>query len=175
MDELKRKSVEAFKQADKFPVIAVLENVRSAYNVGSVLRTADAFLLEAVYTTGYTPFPPHKQVAKTALGAEETVSSRHFASAADAIAQLKREGFAVYAIEQVKNSILLQEFEVKEEDKIAFVFGNEVTGVEQDTILLCDGCIEIPQMGTKHSLNIATAAGIVLWECVKQQMNILHK
>ena len=175
MDELKRKSVEAFKQSDKFPVIAVLENVRSAYNVGSVLRTADAFLLEAVYTTGYTPFPPHKQVAKTALGAEETVSSRHFASAADAIAQLKREGFAVYAIEQVKNSILLQEFEVKEEDKIALVFGNEVTGVEQDTILLCNGCIEIPQMGTKHSLNIATAAGIVLWECVKQQMNILHK
>ncbi len=175
MDELERKSVEEFKQSNKFPVVAVLENVRSAYNVGSVLRTADAFLLEAVYTTGYTPFPPHKQIAKTSLGAEETVSSRHFSSAADAIAQLKSENFLVYAIEQVKNSILLQDFEVKERDKIALVFGNEVTGVEQDTILLCDGCIEIPQMGMKHSLNIATAAGIVLWECVKQQITILHQ
>lgn len=175
MDELERKSAEEFRQSEKFPVIAVLENVRSAYNVGSVLRTADAFLLEAVYTTGYTAHPPHKQITKTALGADETVASRHFTSAADAIAQLKSDGFAVYAIEQVKDSILLQEFGVKEEDKVALIFGNEVTGVEQDTILLCDGCIEIPQMGMKHSLNISTAAGIVLWECVKQKMNVLNQ
>ncbi len=175
MDELERKTAEEFRQSNKFPVIAVLENVRSAYNVGSVLRTADAFLLQAVYTTGYTAHPPHRQITKTALGADETVSSRHFASAADAIVQLKSEGFSVYAIEQVKNSILLQDFKVKEEDRIALIFGNEVTGVEQDTIALCDGCIEIPQMGTKHSLNIATAAGIMLWECVKQQITILHK
>ena len=174
MDELERKSAEEFRLSHKFPVVAVLENVRSAYNVGSVLRTADAFLLQAVYTTGYTAHPPHKQITKTALGADETVTSQHFASAADAIVQLKGENFAVYAIEQVQNSILLQEFEVKEGDKIALIFGNEVTGVEQDTILRCDGCIEIPQMGMKHSLNIATAAGIVLWECIKQQMNVLH-
>ena len=175
MGELERKSVEEFRQSDKFPVIAVLENVRSAYNVGSVLRTADAFLLQAVYTTGYTAHPPHKQITKTALGADETVFSKHFINAKDAIAELKENGFAVYAIEQVKGSILLQEFEVKEEDKIALMFGNEVTGVEQETILLCDGCIEIPQMGMKHSLNIATAAGIVLWECIKQQLTILSK
>ncbi len=175
MTELDRKSVEEFRQSDKLPVIAVLENVRSAYNVGSVLRTADAFLLQAVYTTGYTAHPPHKQISKTALGADETVASKHFTNAAEAIARLKSEGFWVYAIEQVKNSIPLQHFEVNEDDKIALLFGNEVTGVEQETILLCDGCIEIPQMGTKHSLNIATAAGIVLWECVKQQMNALSK
>ena len=175
MDELERKSVEEFRQSDKIPVVALLENVRSAYNVGSVLRTADAFLLQAVYTTGYTAHPPHKQITKTALGADETVTSKHFIIAAEAIAELKNEGFAVYAIEQVKDSIPLQQFEVNEGDKVAVVFGNEVTGVEQETILLCDGCIEIPQMGMKHSLNIATAAGIVLWECAKQQLTILLK
>lgn len=175
MDELERKSVEEFRQSQKFSVIAVLENVRSAYNVGSVLRTADAFLLQAVYTVGYTPYPPHKQITKTALGADETVTSKHFTNAEEAIAELKSDGFSVYAIEQVKDSILLQNFEVNEDDKIALLFGNEVTGVEPDTLLLCDGCIEIPQMGMKHSLNIATAAGIVLWECVKQQMSALTK
>ena len=175
MDELERKSVEEFRQSEKFPVIAVLENVRSAFNVGSVLRTADAFLLQAVYTTGYTAHPPHKQITKTALGADETVISKHFMNAGEAIAELKKDGFMVYAIEQVKDSILLQEFEVKEDDKVALIFGNEVTGVEQETILLCDGCIEIPQMGMKHSLNISTAAGIVLWECVKQQISVVSK
>jgi len=175
MDELERKSVDEFKQSEKAPVIAVLENVRSAYNVGSVLRTADAFLLEAVYTTGYTAHPPHKQISKTALGADETVSSIHFATATEAIAYLRSEGFAVYAIEQVKDSIPLQQFEITEGEKIALVFGNEVTGVEQETILLCDGCIEIPQLGMKHSLNISVAAGIALWECVKQQLPVLSK
>ncbi len=175
MDELERKSVEEFRQSDKVPVVAVLENVRSAYNVGSVLRTADAFLLQAVYTTGYTAHPPHKQISKTALGADETVTSKHFANAAEAILELKSEGFSVYAIEQVKDSILLQDFVVNEGDKTAFIFGNEVTGVEQETILLCDGCIEIPQLGMKHSLNIATAAGIVLWECAKQHLTVLSK
>ena len=168
MNELERKTVAQFRQSEKFSIIAVLENVRSAYNVGSVLRTADAFLLEAVYTTGYTGHPPHKQIAKTALGADETVTSKHFANAAEAITELQQNGYLVFAIEQVQNSIPLQEFEISNENKVAFIFGNEVTGVEQETILLCDGCIEIPQMGTKHSLNIATAAGIVLWECVRQ-------
>ncbi len=175
MSELERKTVAEFRQSDKFSIIAVLENVRSAYNVGSVLRTADAFLLQAIYTTGYTAHPPHKQIAKTALGADETVTSKHFINATEAITELKTKGFAVYAIEQVKNSIPLQQFDVDEDDKIAFIFGNEVSGVEQETILLCDGCIEIPQMGMKHSLNIATAAGIVLWECVKQKINGLIK
>ena len=174
MDELERKSVAEFKQSHKAPVIAVLENVRSAYNVGSVLRTADAFLLQAVYTTGYTAHPPHKQISKTALGADETVFSKHFTTAAEAIAELKSEGYLIYAVEQVKDSIRLNRFEVADE-KIAFVFGNEVTGVEQQTILLCAGCIEIPQAGTKHSLNIAVAAGIVLWECVKQNHMILSQ
>lgn len=164
MAELERKTVDEFKQSEKAPVIAVLENVRSAYNVGSVLRTADAFLLQAVYTTGYTAHPPHRQIQKTALGADETVTSKHFENAADAIAALKADGFAIYAIEQAENSISLQHFQSTPNDKIAVVFGNEVTGVEQSTILLCDGCIEIPQLGMKHSLNISVAAGIVLWK-----------
>ena len=164
MDELGRKTVEEFKQSEKASVIAVLENVRSAYNVGSVLRTADAFLLQAVYTTGYTAHPPHRQIQKTALGADETVTSKHFADAAAAINELRTEGFTIYAIEQAEQSIALQHFAAAPDDKIAVVFGNEVTGVEQSTILLCDGCIEIPQLGMKHSLNIATAAGIVLWK-----------
>jgi len=164
MEELDRKTVEEFKQSEKAPVIAVLENVRSAYNVGSVLRTADAFLLKAVYTTGYTAHPPHRQIQKTALGADETVTTKHFDDAAEAIAALRVEGYTIYAIEQAENSVSLQHLQTTSSDKIAVIFGNEVTGVEQSTILLCDGCIEIPQLGMKHSLNISVAAGIVLWK-----------
>ena len=167
MDELNRKSVQEFKESEKIPVIAVLENVRSAYNVGSVLRTADAFLLEAVYTTGYTAHPPHKEISKTALGADESVNSRHFKEAAEAIAELREQGYKVLAIEQTENSHQLHQFTLAEGEKLAVVFGNEVTGVDQATILLCDGCIEIPQLGMKHSLNISVAAGIVLWEVAK--------
>ena len=170
MDELNRKSVQEFKESPKIPVIAVLENVRSAYNVGSVLRTADAFLLEAVYTTGYTAHPPHKEISKTALGADESVTSKHFANAADAITDLKRQGYKVLAIEQAEKSHQLNEFTMAEGEKLAVVFGNEVSGVEQSTILLCDGCIEIPQLGMKHSLNISVAAGIVLWEIVRTRI-----
>ncbi|MFT3934258.1 MAG: RNA methyltransferase [Chitinophagaceae bacterium] len=170
MDELNRKSVQEFKEAEKIPVIAVLENVRSAYNVGSVLRTADAFLLEAVYTTGYTAHPPHKQISKTALGADESVTSRHFADGAEAVAALKADGYKVLAVEQAEDSHLLHQFELAEGEKLAVVFGNEVTGVEQSTIQLCDGCIEIPQLGMKHSLNISVAAGIVLWEMVRTRI-----
>ncbi len=170
MDELNRKSVEEFKQSDKTPVIAVLENIRSAYNVGSVFRTADAFLLEAIYITGYTAIPPHKEIKKTALGAEESVIWKHFANAGEAIDELKTNGYKVYAIEQAVNSHQLQLLEFKNEDKIAVIFGNEVTGVEQSTIEQCDGCIEIPQLGMKHSLNIATAAGVVLWEIVRSRL-----
>lgn len=170
MDELNRKSVEEFKSSKKTPVIAVLENIRSAYNVGSVFRTADAFLLQAIYITGYTCTPPHKEIKKTALGAEGTVEWKHFANATEAIKSLKENGFTVYAIEQAMNSQQLQTLQIKNNEKIAVIFGNEVTGVEQDTILQCDGCIEIPQQGMKHSLNIATAAGIVLWEIVRKIM-----
>lgn len=171
MDELNRKSVEEFKSSQKIPVIAVLENIRSAYNVGSVFRTADAFLLESIYITGYTCIPPHKEIKKTALGAEETVDWKHFPNAAEAIKNLKEAGYKVYAIEQAMNSLLLQKVDFKTDEKIAVIFGNEVTGVEQDTILQCDGCIEIPQLGMKHSLNIATAAGVVLWEIVRGRIS----
>ncbi len=171
MDDLNRISPEEFKQTDKTPVIAVLENIRSAYNVGSVFRTADAFLLEAIYITGYTCTPPHKEIKKTALGAEDTVEWKHFANAAEAIAQLKANGYKVYAVEQVVNSLMLHQVAFTSTEKVAVVFGNEVSGVELETIKLCDGCIEIPQFGTKHSLNIATAAGVVLWEIVRDRIN----
>ena len=171
MVELGRKSVDEFRQSDKIPIVAVLENIRSAYNVGSVFRTADAFLIEAIYITGYSAKPPHKEIKKTALGAEETVTWKHFKNAADAIAELREKGFTIYAIEQVEGSVLLNKMK-DGAGKIAVVFGNEVTGVEQSTIRLCDGCIEIPQLGMKHSLNISTAAGVVLWELVRKRMEI---
>jgi tRNA G18 (ribose-2'-O)-methylase SpoU len=162
--------VEEFKRSEKTPVIAVLENIRSAYNVGSVFRTADAFLLEAIYITGYTCTPPHKEIKKTALGAEETVHWQHFPDAAAAIALLKENGYKVYAVEQAANSIALEKLDLNNTEKVAFIFGNEVTGVEQATIEQSDGCIEIPQLGMKHSLNIATAAGVVLWEVVRNRI-----
>lgn len=170
MEALNRKSVEEFKRSTKTPVIAVLENIRSAYNVGSVFRTADAFLLQAIYLTGYTCKPPHKEIRKTALGAEDTVEWKAFANAEEAIAHLRWQGYKVYAVEQVRNSLSLEKLCFDDQQKIAVIFGNEVTGVELDTIAQCDGCIEIPQLGTKHSLNIATAAGVVLWEIVRTRM-----
>ena len=169
MEELRRKSVEEFKESEKIPVVVVLENIRSAYNVGSVFRTADAFLLEGIYICGYSAFPPHKEIKKTALGAEETVQWKHFRTAAEAISDLREAGYAVYAVEQVQESTLLHQF-APQQGKLAVVFGNEVSGVEQATIALCDGCIEIPQLGMKHSLNIAVAAGVVLWELVRSRL-----
>lgn len=170
MAELGRKSVEEFRQSDKIPVIVVLENIRSAYNVGSVFRTSDAFLIQAIYIIGYSAKPPHKEIKKTALGAEETVTWKYFKTSTEAIAALKAEGFAVYAVEQAEGSHLLHTVQLEPDEKIAIVFGNEVTGVEQSTISLCEGCIEIPQLGMKHSLNIATAAGVVLWELVRSRL-----
>ncbi len=165
-----RKSVEEFKKTDKTPIIVVLENIRSAYNVGSVFRTADAFLLQSIYLCGYCAKPPHKEIRKTALGAEETVEWKHFKTAAEAIEELKNKKYKVFAVEQAEGSYKLHAANFKQNEKVAVVFGNEVTGVEQSTINLCDGCIEIPQLGMKHSLNIATAAGIVLWELVRSWM-----
>jgi 23S rRNA (guanosine2251-2'-O)-methyltransferase len=170
MEELGRKSVEEFKQSAKTPVIVVLENIRSAYNVGSVFRTSDAFLIEAIYIVGYTSQPPHKEIKKTALGAEESVAWKHFATSAEAIAELRIQGYNVYAAEQAEGSFKLNAIGFEPDEKIAVIFGNEVAGVEQSTIALCDGCIEIPQLGMKHSLNIATAAGVVLWELVRQRV-----
>ena len=170
MEELGRKSVEEFKQADKIPIVVVLENIRSGYNVGSVFRTADAFLLKAIYICGYTAHPPHKEIRKTALGAEDTVEWKYFKKSSEAIEELKNEGYKIYAVEQALSSHLLQQLEFKKEERIAVIFGNEVTGVEQSTIELTDGCIEIPQLGMKHSLNIATAAGVVLWELVRSRI-----
>jgi len=169
MEELNRKSVEEFKESDKNKVIAVLENIRSAYNVGSVFRTADAFLIESIYITGYTAKPPHKEIAKTALGAQETVDWNYFHKTKEAIENLKKNGYKVYAVEQVTESISLEKIHDLPVEKIAFIFGNEVSGVEHDAISLCDGCVEIPQFGMKHSLNISVAAGIVLWEAVKNK------
>lgn len=170
MEELNRKSVEEFKRSEKIPVIAVLENIRSAYNVGSVFRTADAFLLEAIYICGYTAHPPHKEIKKTALGADETVRWRHFKNTDEAIEELKKEGYKIFAVEQASKSQKLHAMHFKSTEKIAVVFGNEVTGMEQTSIEQCDGCIEIPQLGMKHSLNISVAAGIVLWELVKPRI-----
>jgi tRNA G18 (ribose-2'-O)-methylase SpoU len=170
MEELGRKSVDEFKQSAKFPVIVVLENIRSAYNVGSVFRTSDAFLIEAIYIIGYSAKPPHKEIKKTALGAEETVTWKYFKTSIEAIADLKVNGYKVYAVEQAEGSYKLHSANFRQNEKVAVVFGNEVTGIEQSTIHLCDGCIEIPQLGMKHSLNIATAAGIVLWELIRSKM-----
>jgi tRNA G18 (ribose-2'-O)-methylase SpoU len=170
MEELGRKSVDEFKQADKNPIIVVLENIRSAYNVGSVFRTADAFLIEAIYIIGYSAKPPHKEIKKTALGAEDSVEWKYFKTTAEAIDELKRIKYKVYAVEQAENSYKLHAAGFKQNERIAVIFGNEVTGVEQSTIQLCEGCIEIPQFGMKHSLNIATAAGVVLWELVRNKL-----
>ncbi len=170
MSELNRKTPKEFKSSEKLPFVVVLENIRSAYNVGSVFRTADAFLLESIYICGYTAFPPHKEIKKTALGADETVNWQHSRDMPGVISELKGMGYRVYAIEQAENSIPLNQFSNKE--KIAIIFGNEVTGVEQSTIALCDGIIEIPQLGMKHSLNVSVAAGVVLWELVRER---LHK
>jgi len=175
MAELGRKSVEEFKASDKIPIIIVLENIRSAYNVGSVFRTSDAFLVEAIYIIGYSAKPPHKEIKKTALGAEETVNWKYFKTTAEAIEELRARGFNVYAAEQAEGSYKLNAIVFEPNEKIAVVLGNEVTGVEQSTIALCDGCLEIPQLGMKHSLNIATAAGVILWELVRSRMPLSPK
>lgn len=170
MDELNRKSVPEFRRSAKTPVVVVLDNIRSMHNVGSVFRTADAFLVKGIILCGYTPQPPHRDIHKTALGATETVEWKYFASTADAVRSLKEEGFAIFAVEQVENSIPLQEFtgrRTQQTQPLAVVLGNEVTGVGEEVLALCDGSIEIPQWGMKHSLNISIAAGIVLWELVR--------
>lgn len=173
MDELGRKSVAEFQQAGKLPIRVVLDNIRSMHNVGSVFRTADAFLLEGICLCGYTPQPPHRDIHKTALGATETVSWSHHSATLEAVLQLKQEGYQLWAIEQAEGSIGLQEFQqFNNPGKLAVIFGNEVTGVDAEVLKHCDGCIEIPQLGMKHSLNVSVAAGIVLWELVRKKINV---
>lgn len=162
--ELERKSIEDFKQAEKTPLIIVLDDIRSLHNIGSVFRTADAFLIEKIYLCGITATPPNKEIHKTALGATETVSWEYAKDVLEVIDNLQKENVAVMAIEQVENSISLQEFVPQNGQKYAFVFGNEVKGVSQQAIKKCEGTIEIPQLGTKHSLNISVSAGIVVWD-----------
>ena len=171
MNELNRKSVDDFKRSEKIPVVVILENIRSMHNVGSVFRTADAFLIEAIYICGYTARPPRKEIDKTALGATETVLWEYFSTTNEAVEVLKTNGFKLFAIEQVDKSVSLEKLTEINAEKIALIFGNEVSGVDQETILMCDGCIEIPQFGMKHSLNISVAAGIVLWEVVRNKLS----
>lgn len=170
MDELGRMSVDEFKQATKNPVMIVLDNIRSMHNTGSVFRTADAFLAEGICLCGYTPQPPHRDIHKTALGATETVDWMYFPTTLEAVQALKERGYRVYAVEQTEGSISLEKF-ISSDEKIAVIFGNEVEGVNAEVLPLCDGFIEIPQLGMKHSLNISVAAGIVLWEIIRGTIN----
>jgi 23S rRNA (guanosine2251-2'-O)-methyltransferase len=167
MDELGRKSVNEFRQSEKMPVVVVLDNIRSMHNVGSVFRTGDAFLIKGIYLCGYTPQPPHRDIHKTALGATETVDWRHFPGTTEAIRSLKAEGYTVIAVEQTEGSIRLHELAGAMTGPLAVVFGNEVTGVDAAALVLCDGSVEIPQWGMKHSLNVSVAAAIVLWELAR--------
>jgi len=164
MDELHRISVEEFKAADKLPLTVVLDNVRSQNNIGSVFRTSDAFRVERIFLCGICSTPPHRDIHKTALGAEESVAWSYHEETADCIRALKAEGYKIYAVEQVDDSIKLDALPDSLGDKVAVIFGNEVEGVQDELLPLCDGSIEIPQQGTKHSLNISCAAAIVLWE-----------
>jgi len=166
--ELERKSIEAFKESAKTLIIIILDDIRSLNNIGSVFRTADAFLIEKIYLCGITAIPPNKEIHKTALGATETVTWEYHNDVLEVITNLKKEAISVFAIEQVENAIFLQDFYVEKNKKYALVFGNEVYGVNQKAIEICDGTIEIPQLGTKHSLNISVSAGIVVWDLFKK-------
>jgi tRNA G18 (ribose-2'-O)-methylase SpoU len=175
MDELGRKTVADFKLADKKPLLVVMDNIRSMHNVGSVFRTADAFLISGICLCGFTPQPPHRDIHKTALGATESVDWLYYEQTSEAVLALKEQGYKVFAIEQTQGSISLENFKsyineksnIGSNNSLAFVFGNEVEGVSDEVLAICDGAVEIPQYGMKHSLNISVAAAIVLWEMVR--------
>ncbi len=170
--EMDRLTVEEFKQADKMPLVVVLDNVRSLYNVGAVFRSCDAFRVQAVYLCGITACPPHAEIHKTALGGEDSVDWRYFSDATEAVDHLHREGYYVYSVEQVEHSTKLQRLclDPSAHRGYAVILGNEVKGVQQQVVDRSDGCLEIPQLGTKHSLNVSTTAGIVVWEFARQLM-----
>lgn len=176
--EMNRMTTEEFHESEKTPLVVVLDHVRSLYNVGSVFRTADAFRLQRVCLCGITATPPNNEIHKTALGAEDSVDWQYFERTEDCVEALKREGFRVYAVEQCQGSTMLQNLDVNNVDKsvdnstgkFAVVLGNEVKGVQQSVVDQCDGCIEIPQFGTKHSMNVSVTAGMIIWEFAKQML-----
>ncbi len=169
--EMQRLSVDEFHEAKKLPLTVVLDDVRSLYNVGSVFRSSDAFRVDAVYLCGITATPPHPEIHKTALGGEDSVAWRYFNTATEAVQSLHDEGVTVYSIEQVEGSTKLQNLHLDTDKRYAVVFGNEVKGVHQEVVDMSDGCLEIPQFGTKHSLNVSVTAGMVIWEVAKQFIN----
>ncbi len=166
--ELNRLNKDAFKATPKTPLVIILDNVRSLHNVGSVFRTSDAFLVEHIYLCGITATPPHPEIHKTALGAEDTIEWSYSENTSDIVKKLKSEGYQVWAVEQAEQSASLETFQLENGKKYAVILGNEVHGVQQEVIFECHGCIEIPQFGTKHSLNVSVAAGIVIWELFKK-------
>ena len=167
---MQRLSVEEFKEAEKLPLVVVLDDVRSMHNVGSVFRTGDAFRIEAVYLCGITSTPPNAEIHKTALGAEDSVEWKYFSNAQELLIALKESGYEVYSIEQAHGSTMLQDFKPMPTQKYAVVLGNEVKGVHQEVIDVSDGCLEIPQFGTKHSMNVSVTAGIIIWHFAKNLM-----
>ncbi len=170
--ELNRISIAEFKQTRKTPFIVVLDNVRSLNNIGSIFRTSDALLIEAIYLCGFTATPPHKDIHKTALGATESVNWRYFNSTVDAITELRKKNVEIVSVEQTEGAISIIDFEILTDRKYAFIFGHEVKGVSQEVVNMSDNCIEIPQYGTKHSFNISVCAGIVLWDLFKKHCSI---
>lgn len=170
MQQLGRISVDEYKSSEKSPLIIIADNVRSMHNVGSIFRTSDAFLVEKIYLCGITPTPPHREIQKTALGATESVDWQYAENTLDVVNQLKKEGWTILALEQTTNSVMLDELKVEKGEKIAIVLGNEVEGVNQEVINLCNKAVEIPQFGTKHSFNVSVSCGIMLWQvylCLK--------
>ena len=168
MDELNRLSVEEFKESDKFPYILILDDIRSMNNIGSVFRTADAFKVEKIYLCGITATPPHREIQKTALGADETVGWEYIQDVLTLVKDLQKSGYKVAAVEQVEKSVSLLDFQPQNNEKYAFIFGNEVFGVNQAVLDQADFCLEIPQYGTKHSLNISVTAGVVAWDFISK-------
>ena len=166
--EMSRLSVEQFKAAEKLPLVVVLDNIRSLHNIGSVFRTADAFRLERIVLCGITACPPHPEMHKTALGAEFTMDWTYVNNTLEAVNKLRSEGYTVFSIEQAEHSTMLDELQLERDKQYAVVMGNEVKGVQQEVIDASDGCIEIPQFGTKHSLNVSVTAGIVIWDFFKK-------
>ncbi len=167
MDELNRLSNEDMQRAEKQPIIVILDDIRSMHNVGSAFRTCDSFRIGALYLCGYTPQPPHRDIHKTALGATETVNWQYFTTTTGAVNAAKEEGYKIIAIEQAHDSTMLDNYKVISGEKVALVFGNEVGGVSEEVMKVADECIEIPQWGSKHSLNISVSLGVVLWEMVR--------
>lgn len=170
VDEMDRMSVDEFKESEKFPFVIVLDNIRSLNNIGSFFRTADALRAEKILLCGYTQQPPHREITRSALGAETSVAWEKCPSAVEAVKMLKSQGYKVWCVEQAEGSVLLQNFEPVPEVPYAFVFGNEVEGVDDAAIAASDGCLEIPQFGTKHSFNVSVSAGIVLWDFLRRKI-----